>query len=117
MTAETISDTTSITINGIPCSLFVCISPAVREGEAHSILASISLRDVDIILEVATQYDAMLIPDGSIEDELDRQVALSSAEALLDVDRLQRKAADKLRRLESLYMGVFGLPERSTANG
>ena len=112
MTAETISDTTSITINGIPCSLFVCISPAIREGEAHSILASISMRDVDIVLAVATEYNAMLIPDGSIQDELDKQVALASAEALLDVDNLKATAGDKLRRLESLYMDIFGLPDR-----
>jgi hypothetical protein len=112
MARETIADTSSLTINGIPCSLFVCISPAVREGEAHSLLASITLRDVDLILEVATQYDAMLIPDGSIQDELDKQVALASAEALLDVDNLKARAGDKLRRLESLYMDVFGLPER-----
>jgi hypothetical protein len=108
-----ISDSTSITINGIPCTLFVCISPSVRlHAEAHTILGSISISGVDLLLEVVTQFDAMLIPDGSIEDELDRQVALASAEALLDVDKLQAKAADKLRRLESLYMDVFGLPER-----
>lgn len=107
-----ISDTTDISINNIPCSLFVCISPAIQEGKAHSILASISITNIDIVLAVATEYDAMLIPDGSIEDELDRQVALASAEALLDVDNLRKVAATKLRRLESLYMGVFGLPER-----
>jgi hypothetical protein len=108
-----ISDSTSITINGIPCTLFVCISPSLRlNAEAHTILGSISISGVDLLLEVVTQFDAMLIPDGSIEDELDRQVALASAEALLDIDKLQVKAADKLRRLESLYMDVFGLPER-----
>lgn len=113
MTREIIADTTSISINGIPCLLFVSISPSTRAGEAHSLLASISMRDVDIILEVATQYDAMLVPEGSIQDELDKQVALASAEALLDVDKLREKAATKLRRLESIYMDVFGLPDRA----
>lgn len=113
MSSKMISDRSIISINGIACELFVCISPAAREGEAHSLLASITMRDVDLILEVVTQFDAMLIPDGSIEDELDRQVALASAEALLDVDKLREKAATKLRRLESLYMDVFGLPDRA----
>jgi hypothetical protein len=107
-----ISDSTSITINGIPCTLFVCISPSVKLNEAHTLLGSISISGVDLLLEVVTQFDAMLIPDGSIEDELDRQVALASAEALLDVDNLKARAGDKLRRLESLYMGIFGLPDR-----
>jgi len=112
MTVQTIADTSNLTINGIPCSLFVCISPSFQKGKAHSLLASITLRDVDLILEVVTQYDAMLIPEGSIVDELDKQVALASAEALLDVDKLREKAADKLRRLESIYMDMFGLPDR-----
>ncbi len=107
-----ISDFTSITINGIPCTLFVCISPSVKLNDAHNILGSISISGVDLLLEVVTQFDAMLIPDGSIQDELDKQVALASAEALLDVDNLKATAGDKLRRLESLYMDIFGLPDR-----
>lgn len=105
---------TQISIKGIPCNLFLSISPAYTPGKDHTLSATITLAAVpEVLLAAVTEFDAMHIPDGSIEDYLDKQVALASAEALLDTDKLQERAAQTLRRLESLYMDYFGLPDRT----
>jgi len=43
---------------------------------------------------------------------LDEQVALASAEALLDTDALVSEAGVKLNRLSSVFADYFGLPVR-----
>lgn len=101
---------TQILVKGIPCNLFLSISPALTPGRGHTITCSITLAAVpEVLLAAGTEFDAMHIPEGSIEDHVDRQVAFASAEALLDTDKLQEQAGQTLRKLESLYANYFGL--------
>jgi hypothetical protein len=94
-----ITDVRALTIQGIPCKLVLFIYGTTE----CSISASVAVSSVDITLAVAYQDKAMLIPRNSINDELDRQVALGSAEALLDVDGLIVQARDKLTQLSNLF--------------
>lgn len=107
-----IYETNQIQISGMSCNLCVSITPPLRENSGHTISATISFPGMaDVLLASAMEFDAMLIPEGSIEDELDRQVALGSAEALLDIDGLQIKAGQVINRMASLFADqYFGLP-------
>jgi hypothetical protein len=109
-----IFETSQITIKGLSCKLFVSITPPLGNKQGHTISATISLLGLpEVLLASTMEFDAMLIPEGSIEDELDKQVALGSAEALLDIDSLQNKAGQVVNRLASLFADqYFGLPDR-----
>lgn len=109
-----IYDTSPIKVNGLPCNLSVIIAPPLKNNAGHTISATISFPGLpEVIIASAMEFDAMLIPEGSIEDELDRQVALGSAEALLDIDGLRLKAGQVVNRLASLFADeYFGLPDR-----
>ena len=106
-----ITDLSTISINGIRCKLFVCIN-GNREADTCSISASVSLADFDLMLVTKWQGDAMLIPEGSIVDELDRQVALGSAEALLDTDNMVEEARTRINQLANLFANYLGVPDR-----
>lgn len=105
-----ISDIKQLNINGLRCSLFICIHS--HGPDACSISASISLADLDLPIVNKWQGEAMLIPEGSIVDDLDRQVALGSAEALLDVDALVYQAGTRINQLSNLFANYLGLPDR-----
>lgn len=110
-----IFETSQIRVNGLTCNLSVAITPPLKDNKGHTVSATISLIGLpEVTLASALQFDAMLIPDGSIEDELDRQVALGSAEALLDIDGMRVKAGQVINRLASLFADqYFGLPDRT----
>lgn len=110
-----IFETSQIRVNNLTCNLSVSITPPLGDKKGHTISATISLVGLpEVMLASAMQFDAMLIPDGSIEDELDRQVALGSAEALLDIDGMRVKAGQVINRLASLFADqYFGLPDRT----
>jgi len=111
-----ILETNTIQVNGLTCNLSVAITPPARkEHTGHTISAAISFPGLpEVTLASAIEFDAMLIPEGSIEDELDRQVALGSAEALLNIDSLQVKAGQVINRLASLFADkYFGLHDRT----
>lgn len=95
-----ISEEVGLIIAEVPCVRRLVIYPGL-EGQDHTIMASIHLAaDRDVCLVADVQFDAMHIPDGSIEDELDKQVALGSAEALLDVDKLTQQASVQLNKIK-----------------
>lgn len=110
-----IFETSQISVNGLTCNLSVAITPPLGDKKGHTISATISFPGLpEVVLASALEFDAMLIPDGSIEDELDRQVALGSAEALLNLDGMRVKAGQVINRLASVFADqYFGLPDRT----
>lgn len=107
-----IHDSNVETIAGMPCKVSVTISPASEAGKASTIMANITLLNMpEVLLICEVELEAMLIPEGSIQDELDRQVALASAEALLDIDGLKAKAKNRIDKLAAIFADqYFGLP-------
>lgn len=103
-----LSEEVLVTLAGVPCVRFLSISPSLDPKKDHTIIVSVTLAaDRELVIESALQFDAMHIPDGSIEDDIDKMVALSSAEALLDVDGLLVKAAERIHRFKkALAIGV-----------
>lgn len=107
-----ITDFKDISINGIRCKLFICINNIRHASDTCSISASVSLADFDLMLVTRFQGEGMLIPQGSIVDDLDRQVALGSAEALLDTDGMVEEARTRINQLATLFANYLGLPDR-----
>lgn len=101
-----LTDTQEVLIKGLPCELRVTIS---GEGEEGDISASVWLNNTDTILSTDILFRAMYIPDGSLSDDIDKQAALASAEALLDIDKLRRDAGIKLNKLSAVFVNYFGL--------
>lgn len=107
-------DTTIIPVNGLSCKLSVSIMEPFDKTKGHTLMASITIPHIPhVLLASVMLHDAMLIPDGSIVDELDKQVAFGSAEALLDVDALRAKASQTISQLAAVFADqYFGLPDR-----
>jgi hypothetical protein len=93
-----LTDTKQLLLLNIPCELNLVISG----NNVCDLRAEVVIKDLDIPLAETVQSRAMVIPAGSIKDELDRQVALGSAEALLDTDALITDAAFRLQELVNL---------------
>lgn len=103
-----IFETSQISVNGMTCNLNVSITPPLGENKGHTISATITFLGMpEVLLASAIEFDAMLIPEGSIQDELDKQVALGSAEALLNVDTLHIKAGQVINRLASVFANEY----------
>jgi len=103
----TLHETTAISIAGLPCTLSVYITSPIDPSKGHTLMAFINpLGVTQVQLASAIVYDGMLIPDGSIEDELDKQVALGSAEALLDLDAVLKRAEGVVKQLTVLFGGM-----------
>lgn len=92
-----------VNLSGIPCVRALSISPGLDPKKGHTIIATVvAAADRKLVFESTSQFDAMLIPEESIQDDIDKQIALGSAEALLDVDGLLVKAADKINRYKKI---------------
>ena len=105
-----LTETQDLSVKGLACELRVTISSL--EADECDISASVWLKHTDVLLKSAFQFRAMYIPDDSLVDHLDEQVALASAEALLDRDALVSEAGVKLNRLSSVFADYFGLADR-----
>ena len=108
-----LTDTLDITINGMPCLLCIYIHETDNpDTTPRNLSASVRLKGVEVFLASRYLFKEMLVPEDSILDNIDKQVALASAEALLDTDGLVDEAKTKLNLLCSVFADYFGLADR-----
>ena len=103
---------TSITeevICGMPCRVWLNISQLHPSNRPHDIYCSISIQGTDIMLVSGYQSEAMLIHEDDMREKIDREIAFSSAEHLINLDSMRKQAYNKLRKLENLYADMFGV--------
>jgi hypothetical protein len=96
-------------ICGIPCKVWLNISQLEPSDKPHDIYCSISLPQADILLATAFEREAMLIRPEDMQESVDVEIALSSAEHMINLDSLRKQAYNKLRKLENIYAEMFGV--------
>jgi len=96
-------------ICGIPCKVWLNISQLHPSSKPHDIYCSISIQGTDIMLVSAYQSEAMLILEDDMLEKIDREIAFSSAEHLIELDSMRKQAYNKLRKLENIYADMFGV--------
>lgn len=96
-------------ICGIPCKVWLNVSQLEPSDKPHDIYCSISIPEADILLATAFEKEAILLRPEDVQERLDIEIALSSAEHLINLDSLRKQAYNKLRKLENLYADMFGV--------
>lgn len=103
------TSTTEEVICGIPCRVWLNISQLYPNGKPHDVFCSITIQGTGIMLVNAIEYEAMLIRPEDMQEPVDIEIALSSAEYIVNLDSLRKEAYNKLRKLENIYAEMFGV--------
>lgn len=101
----TLSSTTSEIIAGIPCEVWVSIFANSDQSKPQNVACTISVKGMSLTLAYKLKLAEMLIREEDIIEPIDREIALSSAEYIVELDSLRQEAYNKLRVLESYFTG------------
>lgn len=101
----TLSSTTSEIIAGVPCEVWVSIFAAREPDRPRDVACTITVKGISLTLAYKLKTAEMLIREDDILEPIDREIALSSAEYIVELDSLRQEAYNKLRTLESYFAG------------
>lgn len=105
MSYKSITSTSLERINGVPCEVWLGLMTNPDPSKPHDLLCSIKVHNTDIMLAFSYLREQMLIREEDITEPIDQDIALSSAEYLVGLDSLRQEAYNKLRTLESYFIG------------